>query len=77
MYAIYLDKGEKTTEGLPEVFTVNGIYAADHAKLNILGTNLKLKWENTNEGVRIQIPGKIRDNLPCDLAWAMRISEVK
>ena len=43
----------------------------------MLGTNGNLKWENTSEGVKIFIPEKIRKNLPCDLAWAVKISEIQ
>ena len=77
VYAIYLDEGEEETKELPESFTVKGIFAADNAKLSMLGARGNLKWENTNEGVKIFIPRKIRNNLPCDLAWAVKIPEVK
>lgn len=85
VYAIYLDESdsenltssENLAKGLPESFTVKGIFAADNAKLSMLGTRGNLKWENTDEGVKIFIPRKIRNNLPCDLAWAVSISEVK
>ena len=36
-----------------------------------------LKWENTADGVKVYIPQKIRTNLPCDLAWAVKISAVE
>lgn len=75
VYAIYLE--EEDGQGLSESFTVKGIYAAKGAKLNMLGTKSNLKWKNTDEGVKIYIPSSIRKNLPCDLAWAVKISEVK
>ena len=69
---------EKENEkGLPTSFTVNGVFAAKNAKLSMLGTNANLKWENTNEGVKVYIPAKIRKNLPCKLAWTVKISNVK
>lgn len=81
VYAIYLEKNDSegfiTSTKISESFTVKGIFAAKNAKLNMLGTKGNLKWENTNEGVKIFIPEKIRKNLPCDLAWAVKISEVK
>jgi alpha-L-fucosidase len=77
VYAIYLNEGEPETEKLPASFTVKGIFAANNAKLSMLGTKGNLKWENTDEGVKIYIPEKIRKNLPCDLAWAVKISEVQ
>ncbi len=75
VYAIYLE-GEKET-GLPESFVVKGIFANKKAKLNVLGTKGNLKWKNTDEGVKVFIPKKIRENLPCDIAWAVKISDIK
>ena len=75
VYAIYLE--QKESNGLPESFEVKGIFAAKNAKLNLLGTKGNLKWQNTADGVKIFIPTKIRNNLPCELAWAVKISEVK
>jgi len=75
VYAIYLE--QKDGSGLPESFEAKGVFAAKNAKLNMLGTKGILKWQNTSEGVKIFIPSKIRSNLPCGLAWAIKISEVK
>jgi alpha-L-fucosidase len=75
VYAIYLE--EEGFAGLPESFVVKGIFAAKNAKLNLLGAKGNLKWKNTDEGVKISIPKKIRENLPCKLAWSVKISAVK
>ena len=75
VYAFYLEQEDGI--GLPASFTVKGIKAAKNAKLNMLGTNGSLKWKNTDEGVQVFIPEKIRKNLPCNLAWAVKISEVE
>jgi len=75
VYAIYLEQGNGN--GLSESFEVKGVFAAKNARLSLLGTSEYLKWKNTEEGVQIFIPDKIRKNLPCDLAWAVRITEVK
>jgi len=83
VYAIYLDTTDSITQSdaiskkLPESFTVKGIFAANNAKLTLLGAAGNLKWQNTEEGVKIFIPVKIRKNPPCDLAWAVKISEIK
>ncbi|MCP3929759.1 MAG: alpha-L-fucosidase [Bacteroidetes bacterium] len=75
VYAIYLEKEDG--QGLPESFEIEGITAARNAKLTLLGTDEKLKWKNKKGGLRITIPDKVRKNLPCDLAWVVRISKVK
>jgi len=75
VYALYL--GQEDGTGLPASFTVKGIKAAKGAKLTMLGAGGTLKWENTADGVKVYIPQKIRTNLPCDLAWAVKISAVE
>jgi alpha-L-fucosidase len=75
VYAIYLEK-EKTT-GLPQSFMVKGIYGAKNAKLKMLGAKGNLKWKNRNDGIEIFIPKKMRENLPCKIAWAVKISAIK
>ncbi|AHW59098.1 alpha-L-fucosidase [Draconibacterium orientale] len=75
VYALYLE--EEDGSGLPESFTVKGIKAAKNAQLTLLGAKGNLKWQNTDEGVKVTIPSSIRKNLPCDLAWAVKISAVE
>jgi alpha-L-fucosidase len=75
VYAIYLEQEDGA--GLPESFEVKGIFAADKAQLQLLGAKGNLKWENTARGLRIFIPEKVRRELPCKLAWAVKISEVR
>jgi alpha-L-fucosidase len=83
VYAIYLDQSDgiassdAITKKIPESFTIKGIFAAKNAKLNLLGVTGNLKWENTSEGIKIYIPEKIRKNLPCDLAWSVKISAIQ
>ncbi|WP_372648055.1 alpha-L-fucosidase [Draconibacterium sp.] len=75
VYALYLE--EEDGSGLPETFTVKGIKAAKNAKLTLLGAKGNLKWQNTNDGVQVTIPSGIRKNLPCDLAWVVKISVIE
>lgn len=75
VYAIYLEQEDET--GLPAKFTIKGLKAAPNAHLGLLGTKGKLKWENTAEGIVVSVPQAIRKNLPCTLAWTVKISEIK
>ncbi|WP_321346784.1 alpha-L-fucosidase [uncultured Draconibacterium sp.] len=75
VYAMYLEQEDGS--GLPSSFTVKGIKAAKNAKLTLLGAKGNLKWQNTTEGVKVTIPSSIRKNLPCDLAWAIKISAIQ
>lgn len=75
VYAMYLEQEDGS--GLPASFTVKGIKAAKNAKLTLLGAKGNLKWQNTDEGLKVTIPSSIRKNLPCDLAWAVKISAIQ
>jgi alpha-L-fucosidase len=75
VYALYLE--EEDGSGLPESFTVKRIKAAKNAQLTLLGAKGNLKWQNTDEGVKVTVPSSIRKNLPCDLAWTVKISAVE
>ena len=75
VYAMYLEQEDGS--GLPSSITVKGIKAAKNAKLTLLGAKGNLKWQNTTEGVKVTIPSSIRNNLPCDLAWAIKISAIQ
>jgi alpha-L-fucosidase len=74
VYAIYLEQDNAT--GIPAALEVKGIFAAPNARLNLLGATGNLKWENTTDGLKIYIPEKLRKNPPCELAWAVKISEI-
>ncbi|MBN1821250.1 MAG: alpha-L-fucosidase [Prolixibacteraceae bacterium] len=74
IFAIFLEK--ENSPGLPESFEVLGIKAAKGASIVLLGTNKNLKWQNTEKGIRINVPENIREHLPCELAWAFKISNV-
>ena len=75
VYALYLE--QEDASGLPASFTVKGIKAAKNAKLTLLGAKGNLKWQNTEEGVKVTISSSILKNLPCDLAWAVKISAIQ
>jgi len=75
VYAIYLEQEDGS--GLPESFEIKGILAAKGARLSLLGTTASLKWNNTKDGLTVFIPEECRRNLPCDLAWTVKISAVE
>ena len=47
---------------------LKNIYAPKEAKISILGTTSTLKWVTEPEGIAIQIPARLRENLPGDHA---------
>ena len=75
VYAIYLE--QKDGSGIPDSFEIPGIFGAKNADLTMLGTNTRLKWQKTEKGTKVVIPESIRKNPPCQLAWAVKISQVE
>lgn len=75
VYAIYLP--EASQEKLPSNVEVKGIKAAKGAKISLLGASGSLKWEPVEDGLKIHVPVKLQQNLPCKEAWAFRISDTE
>ncbi len=68
-YLFYLcGEGEKT---MPGHIDIKG-FEANKGDIHLLGYKKKLKWEKTNDGIRIFIPEKLRNNPPCDFVWTFR-----
>jgi alpha-L-fucosidase len=57
-----------TANRLPEKLLLKNIYAPKEAKISILGTSSTLKWVSEPDGIAIQIPARLRENLPGDHA---------
>jgi len=70
-YAIYL-AGDGETR-LPAVVSVPGLRPAAGTSVSLLGRDLPLRWEPAAGGSVIEVPEELRDDPPCDYAWAFRI----
>lgn len=46
------------------------------AKVTMLGTNTRLKWDKSGDGCIIIIPEKLRKNPPCNYAWVISFSKL-
>jgi alpha-L-fucosidase len=74
VYAIYLaDENEQTP---PAKIWLTGLAPANDAKLQLLGTNTLLKWEQIGNGVLIDIPEDVRRSVPGKYAWTVKISAI-
>ncbi len=74
VYAIYLAGDDEHT--LPSEFEVEGITPAPGARISMLGARGNLSWRKTDNGFRVSVPARIRNNPPSKEAWAFRISEI-
>ena len=52
----------------------NQVEARDGSEVMILGTDQKLTWQNRNGHLEVEIPDEVRDNLPGDFAWTLKIA---
>ena len=70
VFAFYLaDEGERA---LPAAIDVPGVHPAAGAAVTLVGSDAKVGWEPTADGVRIRVPGGVTP--PSEWAWAFRIA---
>jgi alpha-L-fucosidase len=74
VYAIYLAGDEE--EKPPAKIWLNTLQPADDAKVTLLGYDGLLKWEKVGMGFSVELPSEIRNNPPCEYAWAIKISRI-
>ncbi len=74
VYFIYLSgKGELK---IPSEVKIKSHIPAKGAKVTLLGSKTRLKWVKDGQGFKVLIPEKLRNNLPCNYAWSIKVSKV-
>ena len=74
VFLFYMAKeGENT---IPSEIIVKSINPKKGTKITLLGSKIKLKWEKLDEGFKVIIPEKLRNNLPCKEAWTLKIDKI-
>ncbi len=48
----------------------------EKTKVSLLGYDGVIKWQTTEDGIRIQPPAVNPAMIPCDYAWVFKISDV-
>lgn len=72
---IYLaEEGEDT---IPAEIILKSINPDKGAKIKLLGAKGNLKWKRQDEGFKVIIPEKLRNNPPSKYAWVFYISKIK
>lgn len=74
VYAIYVADEDENTP--PAWIQLTALQPSTNAKVTLLGTGSELKWERSGSGCRILLDDSIRNNLPCEFAWTIKISQV-
>ncbi len=72
-YAIYL--ADKDENSIPAKIELTKYCPEKNADIELLGTNVKIKWQKKGEGCEFEIPESVRSNPPCKYAWTFKISQ--
>lgn len=74
VFFMYLaDEGE---DSMPSEIIVKSITPKKGAKINLLGSKMKLKWKPLENGFKVILPKKMQNDPTCKYAWVFKISEV-
>ena len=74
VFFMYLaDEGENS---MPSEIIVQSITPKKGAKINLLGSKMKLKWKPLENGFKVILPKKMQNDPTCKYAWVFKISEV-
>lgn len=73
VYAFYLPEESETT--LPGKILISGVFPKKETSVYFLGQAAPLNWEEAGNGMVIDIPDRLKENLPCDHAWVIKITD--
>ncbi|TAJ15472.1 alpha-L-fucosidase [Marinilabiliaceae bacterium JC017] len=75
VFFIYMAKeGE---EKIPAEIHINSLQPAPLARITLLGSKRRLKWQKEGNGFVVSIPDELRKDLPCNHAWTIKVSKLK
>lgn len=75
VYAIYLAGEDESAP--PATIVLDALRPAKGARVSLLGADVPLQWTAGGTGFSVEIPESIRNNPPCEHAWALEISKVE
>ncbi|KJD31176.1 alpha-L-fucosidase [Tamlana nanhaiensis] len=75
VFLFYLAKEGETK--IPSEIVIKSINPKRGAKITMLGSKTRLKWEKLDEGFKVTIPESLRNNLPCKEAWTLKINKIQ
>lgn len=73
VYAFYLPEESETT--LPGKIFISDVFPRKKTSVFLLGQAAPLNWEEAGNGMVIDIPDFLKENLPCDHAWVIKIMD--
>ncbi len=60
-----------------ERFIINDINPGTDTKITLLGSRMVLKWKKIKNGIEVNLPERIFDDLPCQPAYTLKITGVQ
>jgi len=73
VYAFYLPEASETN--LPGKIFISGVFPKKVTSVFFLGQAVPLDWEQAGNGMIIEIPDFLKENLPCEHAWVIKIMD--
>ena len=74
VFFFYLAEENEST--MPSEIIVTSITPKRGAKITMLGSNTRLKWEKLDKGFKVIIPEKLRNNPKSNYAWTFKIDKI-
>jgi len=74
-YFFYLCEEDETK--MPAEIVIKSNRPDRNASVSMLGYRKNLKWESDEDGFRILIPEKLRNDPPCNYVWTFKVSQQK
>ena len=71
LYLIYL--ADENENEIPSTIRLLTVCPGKNARITILGSNQKLKWQKEGEGFSVNIPRNLQKNPPCQNAWVVKV----
>ncbi|MCB0730159.1 MAG: alpha-L-fucosidase [Ignavibacteriae bacterium] len=75
VYAIYMADEDETT--IPEKILISSFSPKEGSKINLLGYDKPIPWENIGNGTLLTIPKDVQNNPTSKYAWAFKINEIE
>ncbi len=74
-FFLYLCKENENK--MPAQIIIKCHKAAKGAKVSLLGSNQNLVWQNTAEGLVVNIPESLMQHAPCSYVWTIKVSKIE
>jgi len=75
VYCLYL--ADENEVAVPEAIVVRAFQPKKNAKITLLGSSKRLKWERLAEGFKVFIPKELRANMPSNYVYTFKVDRIE